>query len=547
MTPQRARERPDSPAISAWGGDLTYRQLDQLPYRLAYQLVEIGIRPDVIVPLYFGKPMWMPVSVVAVMKAGGAGVMIDSTQPIERVRSMISQVDANVILVLRDNAHHATHFEGVKHLVVDQASVDALPDFEAAISLQNAVQPSNIVYVSFSSGSTEKPKGAFGHAFRVFDFASYAFDVGWSNLFQLTSGGCLCISSEYQRRNTLEDSLRESKATLLDATPSVLRHLDPEKLPDLEHVIMSGEPWSEEDFGNWIDKKKVMNSYGPQECTVKASLVRVVRGMAPNTIGVGLGLNTWVVRTDGSDLLAPVGSVGELRLEGPQVARGYIADEARSAASSVRAQRRLGFFVGRRDSQVKIRGQRTELGEVEYYIQKALPGGDLRTQVVAEVFKPQKSDNAILVAFLKADRDELWHKLAGINERLANLIPEYMIPMAYISIDEFLVTTTGKIHRMCLRETYAEKTLEQLIAFDVLHMSCHRAPTSASERLLQELLAEISGIGPEAISAEDSFLRVGGDSLGAMRLVGALRTRGFGLIFTDIFQQPQAQGSCETH
>jgi amino acid adenylation domain-containing protein len=578
---QRARERPDSPAISAWDGDLTYRQLDQLSNRLAYQLVEIGIGPDVIVPLYFEKSMWMPVSVVAVMKAGGAGVMIDSTQPIERVRSMISQVNAKVIVVSRDNAHHATHFKGVQHLVVDQASVDALPDLEAAISVENA-QPSNIVYVSFSSGSTGKPKGALvthscfasairhqqsAHNFRpgqrVFDFASYAFDVSWSNLLHsLTSGSCLCIPSEYQRRNTLQDSLRESKATLLDSTPSVLRHLDPEKLPDLEHVIMSGEPWSEEDFGNWIDKKKVINSYGPQECTVKASLVRVVRGMVPNSIGVGLGLNTWVVRTDGSDLLAPIGSVGELWLEGPQVARGYIADEARSAASFVTRPKwtqpsdqpcrffRTGdlvryepsgglVFVGRGDSQVKIRGQRTELGEVEYYIQKTLLGGDLRAQVVAEVFKPRQSDNAILVAFLKADRDESWHKLIGINERLTNLIPEYMIPMAYISIDEFPMTATGKIHRMCLRETYAEKTLEQLIALDVLHLSCHRAPTSASERLLQELWAEILAINPEAISAEDSFLRVGGDSLGAMRLVGALRTRGFGLTFADIFQQPR--------
>jgi non-ribosomal peptide synthetase component F len=183
---------------------------------LAYQLVEIGIRLDVIVPLYFEKSMWMPVSIVMVMKAGGAGVMIDSTQPIERVRSMISQVNVKVIVVSRDNTHHATHFKGVQHLVVDQASVDALPDLEAAILVENT-QPSNIVYVSFSSGSTGKPKGALvthscfasairhqqsAHNFRpgqrVFNFASYAFNVSWSNLLHsLTSGSCLYIPSEY--------------------------------------------------------------------------------------------------------------------------------------------------------------------------------------------------------------------------------------------------------------------------------------------------------------------------------------------------------------
>ncbi|KAL4797199.1 hypothetical protein BDV19DRAFT_49141 [Aspergillus venezuelensis] len=160
---QRAREQPDSPAISAWDGEVTYCQLDRLPDRLAYKLLEIGIGPDVIVPLYFEKSMWMPVSVVAVMKAGGAGVMIDSTQPIERIRSIISQVSAKVILVSRENAHNATQLEGVEHLVVDRASVDALLDLEEALSsLSNAVQVqhSNLLYVSFSSGSTGKPKGA---------------------------------------------------------------------------------------------------------------------------------------------------------------------------------------------------------------------------------------------------------------------------------------------------------------------------------------------------------------------------------------------------
>ncbi|EPS29593.1 hypothetical protein PDE_04543 [Penicillium oxalicum 114-2] len=579
---RRVQEQPNSLAVSAWDGNLTYRQIDELSNQLANSLISFGVGPDVIVPLYFEKSMWMPVSVLSVMKAGGASVMIDSTQPIERVRGIISQVNAKFILVSRQNSPQAVEFDGVQHLVVDQESVDALPSSESAISVQNAVKPSNLLYVSFSSGSTGKPKGALithscfasaiehqqmSHKFspgqRVFDFASYAFDVSWSNLLHsLTSGSCLCIPSEYQRRNTLQESLRESKATLLDSTPSVLQHLDPEQLPDLEHVIMSGEPWSEENFGTWIDLKNVMNSYGPQECTIKTSLVRVVRGMTPNSIGVGLGLNTWVVRTDGSDLLAPIGSIGELWLEGPQVARGYIADEARTATSFVMRPKwtqpneqpcrfyRTGdlvryeqdgalVFAGRKDSQVKIRGQRTELGEVEYFVQKAMLESDFRTQIVAEVFKPHKSDNAILIAFLMTEEKESWHKLSDVNEKLATMVPEYMIPMAYISVDEFPLTATGKIHRMSLRTAYAEKTLEQLIALDVLHKSSHRAPVTASEKLLQELWAEILKIDTTTISAEDSFLRVGGDSLGAMQLVGALRKRGFSVEFGDIFKQPK--------
>jgi non-ribosomal peptide synthetase component F len=91
----------------------------------------------------------------------------------------------------------------------------------------------------------------------------------------------LCIPSEYQRINALSDSIRDSKATLLKATRSVLRHLDPKELLDIEQVLMGGEAWSEADFGDWIDNMKLINSYGPGECTIKSCLIRAVRGMVP--------------------------------------------------------------------------------------------------------------------------------------------------------------------------------------------------------------------------------------------------------------------------
>ncbi|KAI9930841.1 Non-ribosomal peptide synthetase [Aspergillus wentii] len=573
---------PDSPAISSWDGELTYRQLDRLSTRLAHQLVQLGVRPGVIVPLYFEKSMWMPVSVVAVMKAGGAGVMIDCTQPIERASGIFSQVNAKLVLTSESNIERATQFEGLQLLVVNKASIDTFPNPDIELSLLERVQPSNLVYVSFTSGSTGKPKGAMithscfasaiqhqqkAHGFRagqrVYDFASYAFDVSWSNLLHsLTSGSCLCIPSEHQRKNSLSDSIRDSKATLINATPTILRHLNPKELPDLEQVLMGGEAWSEADFGDWIDNKKLMNSYGPGESTVKACIIRAVRGMVPNTIGTGIGLTTWIVRVDGSDRLAPLGSVGELWLEGPQLAHGYIGDESKTAASFVTRPKwtqdngqpcrfyRTGdlvryepdgtlVFVGRKDSQVKIRGQRTELGEIEHSIQKALLVGDLRAQIIADVFKPHNSDNPILVAFLKAEETESWHKLAGLDERLAKLVPEYMIPTAYITLQDFPMTATGKIHRRSLRETYAKKTLEQLVALDAFRVSGHRAPSTASEKLLQDLWAEILSIGLATISADESFLRIGGDSLGAMRLVSAARKRGLVLSVADIFKQPK--------
>lgn len=582
LVSRTAQAMPNSLAVSSWDGELTYSQLDQLSTRLAHRLIQLGVQPEVIVPLYFEKSMWVPVSVVAVMKAGGAGVMIDCTEPIERAYGVVSQVAAKLALTSSNNFERATQFQGVRLLVIDKTYMDVLPDPDVGLSLPQQVEPSNLAYISFTSGSTGTPKGAmithscfassiryqqralgFNNGQRVYDFASYAFDVSWSNvLHSLTSGSCLCIPSEYQRINALSDSIRDSKATLLNATPSVLRHLNPKELPDLKQVLMGGEAWSEADFVDWIDNTKLINSYGPGECTIKACLIRAVRGMVSNTIGVGIGLNTWIVRTDGSNRLSPLGSVGELWLEGPQVARGYIGDESRTAASFVARPKwvqgnsqayrfyRTGdlvryspngalIFVSRKDSQVKIRGQRTELGEVEQSIQRALLAGDLRAQVITDVFKPFNSNNPVLVAFLKTEEAGSLHKLAGVDERLAKIVPEYMIPTAYVTLQDFPMTATGKIHRKSLREIHAKMTLEQLVARDALRASDHRSPSTASEKLLQDLWAEVLKIDPGMISAGDSFLRIGGDSIGAMRLVSAARKRSLALSVADIFKKPK--------
>ncbi|KAG4219705.1 hypothetical protein PC116_g31816, partial [Phytophthora cactorum] len=197
------------------------------------------------------------------------------------------------------------------------------------------------------------------------------------------------------------------------------------------------------------------------------------------------------------------------------------------------------------DSQVKIRGQRTELGEVEHSLKRALHAGDLKAQVVADVFKPLNGDNPILVAFLKAEEPNAWHKLAGVDERLAEMVPQYMIPTAYIALEEFPMTATGKIHRRALRATYEQKTLEQLVAQDVFRVAAHRAPRTPSEKFLQGLWADILKIDPATISADDSFLRIGGDSLGAMRLVSAARKRNVSLSVADIFRRPKLSALAE--
>ncbi|KAK3312663.1 hypothetical protein B0H66DRAFT_595203 [Apodospora peruviana] len=581
---QTVKTMPDVPAISAHDGQLTYSRLDRLSTRLAHKLIQHGVGPDVVVPLYFEKSMWEPVSVFAVMKAGGAGVAIDSAQPVERARSIVNQINSNVILCSPTMLERAVALNARQVIfVVDETSIDALPDPpNGTLILPQPVQPSHLVYVCFTSGSTGHPKGAmishgnfssaityqqsamgFRPGRRVFDFASYSFDVAWSNvLHTLTSGSCLCIPSEHQRRNDLPGALRETKATFLDITPSVIRHLDPATFPELETVMLGGEPFTEADLVHWFDHKEVINTYGPAECSIRATIAETIRG-----IGIGYGLNTWIVTIDGSDRLSPFGAIGELWLEGPLVGRGYLGNEEITARAFVTRPKwtdpntvarfyKTGdlvryepsgnlICVGRRDSQVKIRGQRTELGEIETNIQRALLSVRYdHPQVVADVFRPDGGEGAILVTYIKCgsgSRQQTRKKLGGLGERLASMIPEYMIPTVYIGLEAFPVTSNGKTDKKALRAKYSAMTLEELVEIDVLSSGPreYRAPKTQMEKLLRDLWANILRLDPKTVSADASFFRIGGDSLGAMRLVSAAREKGVVFSVADVFQTPK--------
>jgi amino acid adenylation domain-containing protein/non-ribosomal peptide synthase protein (TIGR01720 family) len=571
-----ANSMPDVPAISAWNGELNYRELDRLSTRLAHKLISLGVGPDVVVPLHFEKSMWEPVAVLAVMKAGGASVAIDALQPIQRASAIVLQVNAPVMLVSSELYERAVQFGGPSPLVLDQASVDNLPDTAGGICLPSDVQPHHLVYVCFTSGSTGQPKGAmithsnftsaikyqqkalgFRAGRRVFDFASYSFDVAWSNvLHTLTSGSCLCIPSEHQRHNNLSGAIRESKATFLDVTPSVLRTLDPRDFPDLETAMLGGEPFTEVDVADWFAHKEMINTYGPAECSIRATITSSIRG-----IGVGYGMNTWIVTLDRSDRLSPMGAIGELWLEGPLVGRGYLGNESITVSAFVEKRNwvtnemsrfyRTGdlvryepdgslMCVGRKDFQVKIRGQRTELGEVEHNIQTGLLAVGLEPQLMADVFKPRGNDSVILVAFFKcSDKEDARRRFAELEELLPSMMPEYMIPTVFVGLDAFPMTSNGKTDRKSLRATYGDMRLEQLLSNDIRHVSSFSAPSTTSEKLLRDLWAETLNMKPDAISADSSFFRIGGDSLGAMRLVSAARQKGVVFSVADVFKNPR--------
>jgi amino acid adenylation domain-containing protein len=595
---ETTKRQSNAPAISAWDGDWTYAELDNLATRLAYHLASLGVGPDVIVPLCFEKSKWTPVAMLAVMKAGGASVVMDSNLPEERLRSIVEQVEPTLILSSVENRELAGRLTQRPTVIVttDDVHLEQLSVIGELVERQlPVVKPSNKLYVIFTSGSTGTPKGViithsnfssaiqhqqtklgFTSSSRVFDFASYAFDVAWSNFLNtLTAGGCLCIPSETDRKNDLAGSIHRMHATFADLTPSTASLLPTATIQDLHTLILGGESLPSKFAQKWAGVVNLKNPYGPSECTPTATL----ESIDPNNvsrigIGKGIGLNTWVVNTATGDSLMPLGSIGELYLEGPLVGAGYLGDLEKTAAAFIEdppwllrggpgQPGRRGrlyktgdlvrynldgrlTFIGRKDAQVKINGQRVELGDVEYFVRMNL-SHHKNIQVVAEMVMPRESKKMMLIAFLEISSDELTAKdenkpqdevkrvTAGLNDRLATQLPTYMIPSAYIAITRLPMTVTGKIDRRQLRAMGERLTLEELTMLNASDRN-RRPATTPMERRLQDIWSIVLGIDSDHISADDNFLRIGGDSINAIQLVLLARQHGIKLTVSSIFK-----------
>ena len=569
--------QPDAIAINAWDGNFTYRELDLLSTHLAHHLVKLRVRRQIL-PLCFRKSKWVPIAMLAVMRAGAASLLLDCSHPEERLLTMIEQTSAPAMICGAESADLAGRLYSGTFIVVNGCQ-PAISGAELPLVLH-----SDPLYLLFTSGTTGRPKGVtithgnfssaikhqrkfmFGTGSRVLDFASYAFDVAWSNLlFTLAGGACLCIPSEEERRNDLLNCIRRLAITDIDLTPSTLRLLAVEDLQNIQSVTVGGEQLHARDFQKWWAKTTLRNMYGPSECTPTTTMTIVGADTVDNSIGKGVGVCTWIVDTRGK--LAPIGGVGELLLEGPLVGPGYLDSSATEAAyienplwllhGEANHPGRTGrlyktgdlvrydvdgslIYVGRKDRRVKINGQLAELTEIENEIREALQAV---TEVVVDFVKPLDHSKKLLVAFLSVGADgQIQNKIGkstlDLDDQLAKKLPSFMIPSMYIPLENFPVGATEKVDRNGLRAIIEERTYSQILSLTHTE-GRHAAPASASEQQLQTLWASVLKIDVDSIGTDDSFLRIGGDSLGAMQLVAEARERGLYLTVADVMRHPR--------
>ncbi|KAF4227381.1 hypothetical protein CNMCM8980_007377 [Aspergillus fumigatiaffinis] len=295
---ERCRTQPDAPAVCAWDGDFTYGELDRRSSALAAHLARLGVGPEVFVPLLFEKSRWTAVAMLGVMKAGGAFVLLDPSQPQLRLQAICNAVSATFIMTSAANATAAAGCARQVVIVDDRAAWYA----SSRCQIVSHVASHNVLYAVFTSGSMGIPKGisiehrsfstravfyslplSFSSAqdCRVFQFSSYTWDVSiFDTLSTLVWGGCVCTPSENERRDDLGIAVTKYGATSAILTPSMLKVLDPSSVPTLKFVTSIGEILSGTTAERWIPRLELINSYGPTECTV---LSHVLGGIPQTT------------------------------------------------------------------------------------------------------------------------------------------------------------------------------------------------------------------------------------------------------------------------
>lgn len=598
----RALFAPQAQAVCAWDGSMNYGELNGAANRLArYLVAKHDIKVDDIVHVCFEKSIWYIVAILAIIKAGAAFSPLDPSHPQGRRDAIVAQTEARLVL---SSQRHAKLCRGLVKTVVEvsQGLDNELVAQYSNTNPERNIRPEDPVYVLFTSGSTGAPKGlimehgsvcasqiAIGRRLgisprvRMLQFSSYVFDLSIGEIVcTLIAGGCVCVPSDEERLTGLADFVRRESVTWAILTPAFARGLRPEDFPSLELVILAGEAPDKVVVAMWVDKVCLFNGYGPAETCVFSTLHQWrSKDDSPTTLGRPVGGYCWIVRPDNPDKLCPIGCVGELVVQGPTLLRRYLGDIKQNHTSFVQPapawapnRQMRGWnrfyrtgdlakfrndktveFCSRRDTQVKIRGLRVELGEVEAQIQKLMPKA---RRVVAEAvsLKTTGPETMTLVAYL-CFSDELTQRTlltvddimmpmsAELQDSLAHLagdlkmtLPSYMVPSLFIPCHQMPVNTSTKVDRKILR-TLTTQLSQKAVSDYALVNDVKRPPRTAMEERMQALWATLLGVQPESIGRDDSFLSIGGDSIIAIQLVAKAREAGIEVVVKDIFHDPR--------
>jgi amino acid adenylation domain-containing protein len=556
----QAARMPDGVAVTDGGESLTYGELMVRARCLARRLRELGVGPDVPVALFLERSVDMMVAILGTLEAGGAYLPLDPTYPVERLRLMLEDARAPVLVT------HAPLAGAVPEGVERTVRVDQLAGGDEAPLPSAGVRPENLAYVIYTSGSTGRPKGvAMAHgaisamllwqlrssaagAGRTLQFTSLSFDVSFQEIFSTWwAGGTLVLVAEEVRRDpaALTRWMAERRIERLFLPFVALQQVAMAALEDggvfpadLREVMSAGEqlyvtPQIAELFSR-LPGAALHNHYGPSEAHAVTWLALAGDDPQrwPERPAIGLPVDhARVFLLDAKLQPVPVGVPGEIWVGGAGLARGYLgrpdltaerfwpdpfadAEGCRPGARLYRtgdlARRRDGVleFLGRRDSQVKIRGHRVELVEVETVLAR-----HPAVQQAAVAVRGETSVGRRLVAYLVFREGMKAPAFGELRTFLAESLPDPMVPTAWARVDALPLTATGKLDRRALSRIEPEE--------GTVDGGLYIRPRTPAEELLAGIWSEV--LGTERVGVHDDFFHLGGHSLLATQVASRVR------------------------
>ncbi|KAK0303102.1 hypothetical protein LTR82_017652 [Friedmanniomyces endolithicus] len=577
---------PDEEAICCDNRSMTYEELNGLANGVANRLAEHGVGPGAIVPILFEKSIYAIVSMFGILKAGAASVPLDPAGPESRWRYILSQTGSSVALV---SQQHRTTLQGlVRTLIV----VDPQMKTEGRNRrLRIAPGPTDPAHLIFSSGSTGRPKAvvwsqssfasSIQHQLSRMDITAssrvYQFSATVEIMTALCVGACVCIPTEQQRLNDSAAAMRRMAVTWAFFTPSSLRTLDPLSVPRLQTLVVGGEHLDSHLLSRWQPfVENLILGYGPCECGPYTSAGPYAFEASKPSVGRPLGCRVWLVHPTNVDALVPHGAIGEIIVEGPIVG-SYLQDPTLTSSSfftspawcseeAVGDQTRKFFKTGdlgrlsidgtltviaRKDHQVKVRGQRLELAEVETSLMKSsivehavvlYPQSGLLSQRLVAVLglsgmaSKQPADSAINLID-KAIRSTIATDISVLRKHARDTLPAHGIPALFIPLTHLPSTASRKIDRQSVSQWVLVIQAEVLGQIAELQSTgATEAPHTAVERAIQQTWADVLGIPSARIGRDSSFLIAGGDSISAVKAVSSLRRQGLHVVLQDMLR-----------
>ncbi|MUG94289.1 amino acid adenylation domain-containing protein [Scytonema sp. UIC 10036] len=556
---EQVKCNPNAVAVVFENQQLTYQQLNSRANQLAHYLQSLGVGADVLVGICVERSLEMVVGLLGILKAGGAYVPLDPEYPTERLNFMLLDAQVKVLL---------TQKHLVNKLLEHQEKLVCLDDVWKEI-LQNkqdnptqVVTAFNLANVIYTSGTTGKPKGVMVEHrglynlaqaqiqtfdlrcdSRILQFASLSFDASiWEVLMAFGSGATLYLGTKdsLMPGTPLIERLSNDGITHVTLPPSALAVLPVEELPALQTIVVAGEACAVELMLKWSALKNFFNAYGPTEASVCATVAKCTHNDQKVSIGRPIS-NAQVYILDQNLQPVPIGVPGELHIGGAGLARGYLNQPELTQEKfivnpfdnfKVTNQKSKLYktgdlarylpdgnieYLGRIDNQVKVRGFRIELREIEAVLSQH---SDVQTSCV--IIREDTPSDRRLVAYV-VPQPQVTPTVGELRSFLKEKLPDYMVPKTIVILESLPLTPNGKIDRRALPIPESRTGIENEIVL----------PRTPIEEKLAQIWAQVLRV--EVVGIHDNFFELGGDSILSIQIITRAKLAGIELTVKQLF------------